>query len=144
MNPSGNARRLRRQQTKEERQLRHALRAGHFAGFKFRRQHPLGPYFFDFYCAAAKLTVELDGFLHGFPRQMELDRARKEFLEREGIEELRFWNHQWRNNREGVLLDIWHAVHRRTGIVKVMRKTENQRYVPPDPRQLTDRPPRPV
>ena len=33
----------------------------------------------------------------------------------EGIEELRFWNHQWRSNREGVLWEISHALQRRTG-----------------------------
>src|ERR1035437_2876737 len=47
MNPTGNARRLRRKQTREEAQLWQALRAGRFAGFKFRRQHPFGGYFLD-------------------------------------------------------------------------------------------------
>ncbi len=28
---------------------------------QFRRQVPFGPYFLDFYCAKAKLAVELDG-----------------------------------------------------------------------------------
>jgi len=37
--------------------LWHALRAGRFAGFKFRRQHRVGKYYLDFYCPAAKLSV---------------------------------------------------------------------------------------
>jgi very-short-patch-repair endonuclease len=56
------ARRLRRQQTEEEKELWRDLRAGRFAGFKFRRQHPKGKYLLDFYCPMAKLSVELDRF----------------------------------------------------------------------------------
>jgi len=130
MNSTTNARRLGREQTKEEKELWHTLRAGRFAGFKFRRQHPTGIYALDFYCPTAKLSVELDGFQHGLPQQRPRDEERERFLASQGIEELRFWNHQWKNNREGVLLEIWTALHRRTGCVAVMRKLENHRYVP--------------
>jgi very-short-patch-repair endonuclease len=136
MNPTRLARRLRREQTEEEKQLWRALRAGRFAGFKFRRQHSVGNYFLDFYCPLARLSVELDGFQHGLPEQRQRDEARERFLATEGIEELRFWNHQWRKNPEGVLLEIWHALHRRTGCVKVIRKVENHRYIPPAPTKL--------
>ena len=47
---------------------------------------------------------------------------------------------QWNKNCEGVLLEIWHALHRRTGCVKVMRKEHNHRFVPPKPEQLTGEP----
>jgi very-short-patch-repair endonuclease len=70
MNPTGNARRLRGEETDEERQLWQALKAGRFAGFKFRRQHPVKKYFLDFYCPAAKLSIELDGFQHGSPNEL--------------------------------------------------------------------------
>ena len=132
MNSAQNARRLRREQTAEEKQLWHALRAGHFAGFKFRRQHPVGDYFLDFYCPVAKLSIELDGFQHGLPEQHQRDEERKKFLTSEGIEELRFWNHQWRASREAVLLEIWNALHRRTGCIALMRKVENHRFTPPE------------
>ena len=85
MNPTAIARRLRRQQTDDE--LWRALRGGRFAGFKFRRQHPVGVYYLDFYCPTAKLSVELDGFQHGLPAQRQRDREREEFLAAEGIEE---------------------------------------------------------
>jgi very-short-patch-repair endonuclease len=127
---------LRRNPTCEEKQLWLALRAGRFAGFKFRRQHPLGDFYLDFYCPIAKLSVELDGFHHGLPEQMQHDAARKDFLEAQGIEELRFWNHQWNKNREGVLVDIWTALHRRTGCVAVVRKVQNRRFVPLNPDQI--------
>src|SRR5207248_11328863 len=94
---TANARRLRREQTAEEKELWRALRAGRFAGFKFRRQHPAGKYSLDFYCPTARLSIELDGFQHGMPGQRQRDKARERFLAMEGIEELRFWNHQWRN-----------------------------------------------
>jgi very-short-patch-repair endonuclease len=84
----------------------------------------------------AQLSIELDGFQHGLPRPKQEDELRRLFLTGKGIEELRFWNHQWRKNPEGVLLEIWRALHRRTGCVEVERKVENRRFVPPDPKDL--------
>ena len=139
MNPTATARRLRRDQTDEEKQLWRALKAGRFAGFKFRRQHPIGKYFLDFYCPRAQQSVELDGFQHGMPEQIRCDEERAEFLVGEKIEELRFWNHQWRQNREGVLLEIWTALHRRTGCVQVMRMEQNHRFLPPKPEEMKER-----
>jgi very-short-patch-repair endonuclease len=138
MNPTANARRLRREQTEEEKQLWRALRAGRFAGFKFRRQHPAGSHYLDFYCPDAKLSVELDGFQHGRSEQRQHDEERRKFLITRGIEELRFWNRQWRENREGVLLEIWNALQRRTGCVVVMRKVQNHRYFPPKAGQILE------
>ncbi len=139
MSSTAIARRLRRDQTGEEKELWRALKAGRFAGFIFRRQHPKGNYFLDFYCPMARLSVELDGFQHGLPEHLQRDEERANFLAAEGIEELRYWNHQWRKNREGVLLEIWEALHRRTGCVQVIRKEQNQRFVPPKPYQLTEK-----
>jgi len=126
------ARQLRRDQTGEEKELWRALRSHRFAGFKFRRQHPAGIYFLDFYCAAARLDVELDGFQHGLPEQMQHDEARSAFLKEQDIEELRFWNHEWLKNSEGCLLAIWDALQHRTGCVQVMKNAAEQRFVPPN------------
>ena len=136
MNPTPNARRLRRLQTKEEKDLWRALKAGRFAGFKFRRQHPIAAYYLDFYCPIAKLSIELDGFHHGLPEQNLRDEERAKFLTSAGIAELRFWNHQWRKNRDGVLLEIWNALQSRTGYTAVMRKVQNHRFVPPAVQQI--------
>ena len=57
-------RRLRAQSTAEERKLCKRLRAKRFARFKFRRQHPIGPYFVDFCCVKLRLIVEVDGGHH--------------------------------------------------------------------------------
>ena len=55
---------LRRTPTDAEIRLWSWLRRKQLEGFRFRRQHPLGPYVVDFFCAAAKLIVEVDGGQH--------------------------------------------------------------------------------
>jgi adenine-specific DNA-methyltransferase len=125
------ARALRRDQTDEEKDLWRALRGRRFAGFKFRRQHAAGNHILDFYCADAKLAIELDGFQHGLPKDIRRDEAREQLLAEQEIETLRFWNHQWRKNREGCLLQIWEALQRRTGCVRIMKNVGEQRWIPP-------------
>ena len=63
-NPRDRGRRLRAHSTKEETELWKRLRAKRFAGFKFRRQHRVGPYFTDLCCVKRQLIVELDGGQH--------------------------------------------------------------------------------
>lgn len=133
------ARNLRRKQTNEERDLWRALRSRKFAGFKFRRQHVLGEHILDFYCAAAKLAIELDGFLQGRPDISRRDEARDILME-QGIVSLRFWNHQWRKNREGCLLEIWDTLQRRTGCVQIMKNDERHTFIPPYTHQVKTRP----
>jgi very-short-patch-repair endonuclease len=58
------ARRLRLTPTDAEIRLWSRLRRRQLQGFRFRRQHPLGPYVVDFFCAAAKLVIEVDGGQH--------------------------------------------------------------------------------
>ncbi len=126
------SRQLRREQTREEKELWLALRSRRFAGFKFRRQHEVAPYFLDFYCPLAKLAVELDGFGHGLPGQREHDAERDAFLAAKGIEMLRFWNHEWNKNREGSLMEIWAALTRRVPLDGLAKPgTTSTRYVPP-------------
>ena len=130
------ARELRRNQTDDEKALWRALRGRRFAGFKFRRQHTVGGHILDFYCADAKLAVELDGSQHGRPEGMHRDAEREKFLDEQGITTLRFWNSQWRKNQEGCLLEIWNAVQQRSGCVRVMENAAEQRFVPPDLKQV--------
>jgi very-short-patch-repair endonuclease len=138
------ARALRRRQTDEEKQLWRALRGGRFTGFKWRRQHPVGEYTLDFYCHHALLAVELDGFHHGLPEQACHDEERSKFLASAGIEVLRFWNHQWRDNRSGCLLDIWNAVQRRSGCLRIMKNPTQQRFIPPRSDQIKTSPKKPL
>ena len=85
------------------------------ADFKFRRQYRCGIYFLDFYCTGVKLAVELDGGGHGFPDQRTKDERRNQFLAEQGINVLRFRNHQRRGELEAVRFEIWHALMQRTG-----------------------------
>jgi very-short-patch-repair endonuclease len=132
MNPKQIARNLRRNQTDEEKALWRSLRGRRFAGFKFRRQYTLGEYILDFYCAIAKLAIELDGFQHGTLGGVQQDEARQKFLTAEGIDTLRFWNHQWRKNPDGCLLEIWNLIQQRTGCVQIEKNMKDQQFIPPD------------
>jgi very-short-patch-repair endonuclease len=100
------ARELRRNATDAEKYLWSLLRNRQLAGYKFRRQHPLGRFVLDFYCHEAKLCVELDGGQHAETAQAEYDRERTAWLNQEGIRVIRFWNTDVLNNIEGVLQSI--------------------------------------
>ena len=58
-------------------------------GMKFRRQHPVGRFVLDFYCAAAKCGFEVDGIAHDMGDRAERDAARDEFIARQGIRVVR-------------------------------------------------------
>jgi len=92
-------RELRRNQTEAEKAFWTHVRNSQFHGMRFFRQYSVGPYILDFYCPASKLAVELDGGQHNQQENMEYDAVRSEFLDANGIDVLRFWNHD-------VLLDI--------------------------------------
>ena len=53
--------------------------------FKFRRQHAAGEYILDFYCAKARLAVEVDGMTHDGPNAALRDANRSSFLRSRGI-----------------------------------------------------------
>jgi len=92
-------RELRRNQTETEKTLWAYLRNRQFYGMKFFRQYSIGPYILDFYCPTMKLAVELDGGQHNQCENKEYDAARSEYLKAQGIDVMRFWNHE-------VLLDM--------------------------------------
>ena len=82
------ARTLRRNMTPAEVVLWQTLR-GSRLGYKIRRQHPFGPYVLDFYCAAAKLAIEVDGSVHATEPQSAHDHSRDRYLIRHGVRTLR-------------------------------------------------------
>ena len=83
------ARRLRRQMSPPEARLWSALRRGGLDGLKFRRQHPFGRCVLDFYCAALRLAVEVDGSDHTFDSRLGRDMARDRWLLIQGVRTLR-------------------------------------------------------
>src|SRR5712692_5383615 len=99
------ARKLRRTPTDAEIRLWSRLRGKQLAGFRFRRQHPLGPFVVDFFCAEAKLIVEVDGGQHADDGE-----ARTRWLQARGYRVIRFWNNKVLANTEGVPCTILAAL----------------------------------
>jgi very-short-patch-repair endonuclease len=105
---SAPARRLRRDQTDVERLLWFHLRGRRLGGWKFKRQVPIDRFIVDFFCADAKLIVELDGGQHDQNRERDADRTR--VLEAMGYLVLRFWNNDVMRNIDGVIEEILNTI----------------------------------
>ena len=99
-------RNLRREQTDAEATLWRLLRGRRFVGFKFRRQHPVGPFIVDFFCRAHLVAIELDGGQHHEEAVQAYDERRTRFLNQRGIRVLRFPTDLVFREREGVLTAI--------------------------------------
>ncbi|QTC89788.1 endonuclease domain-containing protein [Brevundimonas goettingensis] len=97
---------MRRHLTQPEARLWAALKGQKVQGLKFRRQHPVGRYILDFYCASAKLGIEIDGAVHDDPDQMAHDQRRTAWLAEQGIRLIRFPAASVRNNLDGVVAGI--------------------------------------
>ena len=99
------ARTLRKKATKEENRLWYGFLRTY--PVQFRRQAVFGRYIVDFFCAKARLVVELDGSQHFDGTGPENDRERTEYLERNwGLLVLRFSNLEVQQNLEGVCAAI--------------------------------------
>jgi very-short-patch-repair endonuclease len=83
------AKQLRSRLTPPEARLWTALSRGRLEGLHFRKQHPVGPYILDFYCADARLAVEVDGAGHGYGDRPGHDERRDAWLSARGIRTLR-------------------------------------------------------
>lgn len=105
------ARVLRQQQTDAEILLWQHLRNRQLAGYKFRRQYPVGEYITDFACITAGLVVELDGYHHADAEHRAYDYARTLFLQTAGFRILRFWNHQILDDLPNTLQTINNALY---------------------------------
>ena len=99
--PHTRERELRQSSTEAEQRLWYLLRDRRLKGFKFRRQHKIGPYYVDFVCLKARLVVEADGGQH--TARASYDAARTHYLEWKGFRVLRFWNDEVLGETEGVL-----------------------------------------
>jgi Uncharacterized protein conserved in bacteria len=103
------AQQLRQEQTPSEALLWQHLRAHRFGGYKFRRQHPIGRFIVDFYCAERRLIIELDGPIH--ERQREYDRIRDERLRQQGYTIFRVTNEELVTDMNGVLERLSGLLH---------------------------------
>ena len=106
-----NARRLRREMTPHERKL----------WFLFLRKYPvkiykqriIGKFIVDFYCASAKLVIEVDGSQHYEPQGMAYDIERSAFLSALGLGVLRFSNREIDREFRGVCEQIDMTIQKR-------------------------------
>jgi very-short-patch-repair endonuclease len=85
---------LRRNQTEAEKTLWAQMQNRQLCRMKFCRQYSVGPYVLDFYCPAMKLAIEVDGGQHNQCESREYDAVRSEYLKQQGIDVVRFWNHE--------------------------------------------------
>ena len=105
-----NAKELRKNMTKEERHLWYDYLRTY--PVRFLRQKILGNYIVDFYCAQAKLIVELDGSQHYEAETIAKDQERTAFLQGYGLTVLRIPNNEVNRNFEGVCMYIDDAIRR--------------------------------
>ncbi len=100
------AREMRRTPTPPERVLWQALRANALNGLHFRRQVPIGRDIADFFCAEARLVIEVDGATHSDNAR---DRVRDAWLQSQQLRVLHVWNNEVMRNLPGVLTMIRNA-----------------------------------
>jgi len=100
---------MRREMTDAERKLWLLLRDRRFAGVKFRRQAPVGPYIADFICLGRKLIVEADGGQHA---ENTYDMERDRWLSAEGYTVVRYSNRDILKHPQGVLADLFSRLER--------------------------------
>ena len=113
------ARKLRREMSLPETLLWTELRQRP-GGFKFRRQHAAGDYVLDFYCAKARLAVEVDGMAHDSADAALRDANRSAFLRSRGIATTRI-------PASSILADIEPVV---TRLMQICRERMQEHTVP--------------
>jgi len=95
---------LRKHMTDEERRLLYEFLK--LLSVTVNRQKVIDDYIVDFYCASAKVVIELDGSQHYDPGGIEYDRKRDEHLKSLGLTVLRYSNLDVKQNFDGVCADI--------------------------------------
>ena len=96
--------------TEAEQLLWKHLRRKQLCGVRFYRQKPLLNYIVDFYCAKAKLVIEIDGSQHFEDSHKQKDSKRDNTLCNIGLRVLRFDNRQVLQETESVLEEIYNVV----------------------------------
>jgi len=103
------ARELRRELTSPENHLWQRLRLGQVYGAHFRKQHAIGRYIVDFFCAKAKLVVEVDGDSHAGLTVYDEERTRW-LAKVKGYTVLRFTNREVIHQLDAVVEAIAEAM----------------------------------
>ena len=106
-----NARRLRREMTAHERKLWYLFLRKY--PVKIYKQRIIGRFIVDFYCASARLVIELDGSQHYTEQGKCYDKERTAMIEAYGVQVLRFSNREVDSNLAGVCQTIAQTIHTR-------------------------------
>ena len=107
------ARQLRKNMTPHERRLWFCFLKQY--PVRFVRQKVLGSYIVDFYCAEARLAVELDGAQHYEDKAEKQDQLRTAFLQKYGLQVIRISNQAVDRQFFSVCLQIDALVKKRLG-----------------------------
>ncbi|MBE6717748.1 MAG: DUF559 domain-containing protein [Ruminococcaceae bacterium] len=102
------AKNLRKEATKWENELWFKFLRNY--PIRFQRQKSIGNYIVDFYCAKARLVIELDGYYHTTELQYVDDTKRTEDLSKMNLTVIRFKNTEIENNFQRVCAQIDYIV----------------------------------
>jgi very-short-patch-repair endonuclease len=86
------ARDLRKRMTDAEIILWSRIRPRAWPQFRFRRQHPIGPFIADFVCPLSRTVIEVDGATHGSDSERAYDARRDAYLRARGWNVIRVTN----------------------------------------------------
>ncbi|MDP3799039.1 MAG: endonuclease domain-containing protein [Polaromonas sp.] len=106
------------------------LRGRQVRDLKFRRQHPIGPYFADFACLEIGLVIELDGGQHAEDDAGSYDQKRSSNMAALGFQTLRFWNNDVLSKTEAVLEKVWQVADTLTLTPALSRTREREQEGP--------------
>ena len=105
------AKELRKDMTPQERHLWYDFLRDY--PVKIYKQRIIDSFIADFYCASARLVIELDGSQHFSEEGLARDKARTEIIQRHGIHVLRFTNREVDTQFEAVCNMIMHMIESR-------------------------------
>jgi len=119
-------RNLRNDMPDAEKKVWRLLQGKSLDGYKFRRQHGIGPYIVDFYCPKLQLAIEIDGDSHFEGDAPKKDKLRETLIPSKGIEIIRFTNIDVLQNIDAVAEEIFSIARRLTSPTPSLAGGETQ------------------
>ena len=99
------------------------LRRRQLRGFRFRREHPIGRFILDFYCAEKRVAVEIDGPTH----DADADERRDALLAAHGVRVVRFFNEEVYRDMAGCLEGLGDLLESRPSFPRAGGRTRRRR-----------------
>ena len=127
-----NARKLRREMTPHERKLWYLFLKSY--PIKIYKQRIIGKFIVDFYCASAKLVIEIDGSQHYEKQGLASDQERTAILESYGLKVVRYSNREIDREFSAVCEDIISLINERTPSPPLRGTSPKGRGKHPSPR----------